>query len=155
MASLGRFSERAFVLSAVEINPASVGAVRIGGPLLFGRPWKRLGIDAVLKGVLAGRQLGFDVERAVFVATLLRENKSHVQLVRSCPGFKGQRQPGNHKNVNHLTHPEKPLKDINLTCHACIQAAFSISMRQVRWPSEKSEHCVLASAKVNYEEVIP
>lgn len=87
-----------------------MGAVRIGGPLLFERPWKRLGIDAVLKGVLAGRQLGFDVERAVFVATLLRENKSHVQLVRSCPGFKGQRQPGNHKSVNHLTYPETASK---------------------------------------------
>lgn len=72
MASLGRFSERAFVLSAIETNPASVGAARIGGPLLFGRLWERLGIDAVLRGVLAGRQFGFDVERAVFVATLHR-----------------------------------------------------------------------------------
>lgn len=42
------------------------------GPLLFGRLWERLGIGAVLEDQLAGRGLGFAVERAVFVATLHR-----------------------------------------------------------------------------------
>ena len=72
LASIGRFSERAMVLNAIEANPAQVQAHRIGGPLLFGRLWERLGIGAVLEDQLAGRQFGFAVERAVFVATLHR-----------------------------------------------------------------------------------
>jgi hypothetical protein len=72
LASIGRFSERAMVLNAIESNPAQVHARRIGRPLLFGRLWERLGIGAVLEDQLAGRQFGFAVERAVFVATLHR-----------------------------------------------------------------------------------
>lgn len=72
MASIGRFSERAMVLNAIDANPAQVNAQRIGGPLLFGRLWQRLGIDGVLTEVLERRGFGFDVERAVFVATLHR-----------------------------------------------------------------------------------
>ncbi|MCG2601387.1 MAG: IS1634 family transposase [Achromobacter sp.] len=72
MASIGRFSERAMVLSAIDTNPAQVHARRIGGPLLFGRLWERLGISEVLEELLADRQFGFAVERAVFVATLHR-----------------------------------------------------------------------------------
>jgi len=72
LASIGRFSERAMVLNAIEANPAQVQACRIGGPLLFGRLWERLGIGAVLEDQLAGRGFGFAVERAVFVATLHR-----------------------------------------------------------------------------------
>jgi len=72
LASIGRFSERAMVLNAIEANPAQVQAHRIGGPLLFGRLWERLGIGAVLEDQLAGRGFGFAVERAVFVATLHR-----------------------------------------------------------------------------------
>jgi hypothetical protein len=33
LASIGRFSERAMVLNAIEANPAQVQAHRIGGPL--------------------------------------------------------------------------------------------------------------------------
>jgi Transposase len=72
MASMGRFSERAMVLNAIDADPAAVDARRIGGPLLFGRLWERLGIGAVLSELLEGRQFGFAVERAVFVATLHR-----------------------------------------------------------------------------------
>lgn len=72
IASIGRFSERAMVLNAIDANPAEVNALRIGGPLLFGRLWGRLGVNAVLTEVLQGRGFGFDVERAVFVATLHR-----------------------------------------------------------------------------------
>jgi len=72
LASIGRFSERAMVLNAIEANPAEVQARRIGGPLLFGRLWERLGIGEVLKDLLADRQFGFAVERAVFVASLHR-----------------------------------------------------------------------------------
>jgi hypothetical protein len=72
IASIGRFSERSMVLSALDANPAEVHARRIGGPLLFGRLWERLGIAEVLGDLLEGRQFGFAVERAVFVATLHR-----------------------------------------------------------------------------------
>ena len=72
LASIGRFSERAMVLNAIEANPAQVHARRIGGPLLFGKLWERLGIGAVLEELLADRQFGFAVERAVFVASLHR-----------------------------------------------------------------------------------
>jgi hypothetical protein len=72
IASIGRFSERSMVLGALDTNPAEVHARRIGGPLLFGRLWERLGIAEVLGDLLEGRQFGFAVERAVFVATLHR-----------------------------------------------------------------------------------
>lgn len=69
-ASLLRHSERSVILS--DIDAGRITAHRIGGPLLFGRLWDRLGIGEVLEDLLAGRQFGFAVERAVFVATLHR-----------------------------------------------------------------------------------
>ena len=45
---------------------------RIGPPLLFGRLWQDAGIQAVLKELLGGRAFEFQVERAVFAATLHR-----------------------------------------------------------------------------------
>ena len=68
--SIVRHSERSVILS--EIDAGRIASHRIGGPLLFGRLWERLGIGAVLEDQLAGRQFGFAVERAVFVATLHR-----------------------------------------------------------------------------------
>lgn len=68
--SIGRHCERTVVLS--QIAAGEVSAQRIGGPLLFGRLWERLGIGEVLTGLLEGRGFGFDVERAVFVACLHR-----------------------------------------------------------------------------------
>jgi hypothetical protein len=50
----------------------SASTKRIGGPLLFGRVWQRLGIDIVLADLLKNRAFEFAVERAVFVATLHR-----------------------------------------------------------------------------------
>jgi hypothetical protein len=87
LASIGRFSERAMVLNAIEANPAQVHARRIGGPLLFGRLWERLGIGAVLEELLADRQFGFAVERAVFVASLHRLFVSGSD--RSCVDWMG------------------------------------------------------------------
>ena len=69
-ASIARHAQRSVILS--DIDAGRIAARRIGGPLLFGRLWVRLGIDAVLEEVLEGRQFGFAVERAVFVATLHR-----------------------------------------------------------------------------------
>lgn len=50
----------------------SMSAKRIGGPLLFGRLWERLGIAEVLGEMLKDRGFEFAVERAVFAATLHR-----------------------------------------------------------------------------------
>ena len=50
----------------------SASAKRIGGPLLFGKIWERLGIGDVLGDLLRERAFEFAAERAVFVATLHR-----------------------------------------------------------------------------------
>ncbi|WP_336953280.1 IS1634 family transposase [Sphingobium aromaticivastans] len=69
-ASIARHAERSMILS--DIDAGRIAASRIGGPLLFGRLWERLGIAEVLEDLLKDRQFGFAVERAVFVATLHR-----------------------------------------------------------------------------------
>ncbi|KDM66486.1 hypothetical protein [Acidiphilium sp. JA12-A1] len=70
VASIARHAERSIILS--DIDAGRIAAHRIGGPLLFGRLWDRLGIGEVLNNLLEGRQFGFAVERTVFVATLHR-----------------------------------------------------------------------------------
>jgi hypothetical protein len=70
VASLARHSERAMILSDMEAG--RLACTRIGGPLLFGRLWVRLGIADVLADLLRGRGFDFAVERAVFVAVLHR-----------------------------------------------------------------------------------
>ncbi|UNC16553.1 IS1634 family transposase (plasmid) [Acidiphilium multivorum] len=70
VAAIARHAERSIILS--DIDAGRIAAHRIGGPLLFGRLWDRLGIGEVLNNLLEGRQFGFAVERAVFVATLHR-----------------------------------------------------------------------------------
>ncbi|MDE2465099.1 MAG: IS1634 family transposase [Alphaproteobacteria bacterium] len=81
--SIGRHCERGIVLS--QIDSGEIRSRRIGGPLLFGGLWKRLGIAEVLEAVLAGRQFGFAVERAVFTATLHRLFVSGSD--RDCAGW--------------------------------------------------------------------
>jgi len=68
--SLGRHCERSLILS--EIDAGSLSAVRIGGPLLFGRLWERLGVGEILGELLKARGFEFAVERAVFVSVLHR-----------------------------------------------------------------------------------
>lgn len=68
--SLARFTEHSMLLS--DIDAGRIAARRIGGPLLFGRLWDRLGIGEVLGDLLKNRGFEFPVERAVFVATLHR-----------------------------------------------------------------------------------
>jgi hypothetical protein len=55
-ASLVRHCDRAVVLSDMEVG--RIACTRIGGPLLLGRLWERLGIAAVVDELLADR--GFD-----------------------------------------------------------------------------------------------
>src|ERR1700724_2363833 len=50
----------------------SVAAKRIGGPLLFGRIWERLGVADVLIGFVKGGAFSVSGGRAVFVAALHR-----------------------------------------------------------------------------------
>jgi hypothetical protein len=68
--SIARHSERAMILSDMEAG--RLACTRIGGPLLFGRLWERLGIGEVLGDLLQDRGFEFAVERAVFVAVLHR-----------------------------------------------------------------------------------
>lgn len=39
----------------------------VGPDLVFGRLWRDLGVEEVLKGLLSGRKFEFDVERAVYL----------------------------------------------------------------------------------------
>jgi hypothetical protein len=76
LASGAKFCDQILLIQAVdqkvEEGGFSLSAKRIGGPLLFGRIWERLGIDAVVGDLLKDRAFEFAVERAVFVATLHR-----------------------------------------------------------------------------------
>ena len=68
--SLARHSELSLVVEDLEAG--ALACVRIGGPLLFGRLWERLGLGDVVRELLDGRGFGFDVEGAVFVSVLHR-----------------------------------------------------------------------------------
>jgi Transposase DDE domain len=70
IASLARHSERAMILS--EMEAGRLACTRIGGSLLFGRLWERLGIPEVLADLVCGRGFEFAAERAVFTAVLHR-----------------------------------------------------------------------------------
>lgn len=68
--ALARHSERLMVLSQMEAG--DIACRRIGGPLLFGRLWERLGIGELINDLLKGREFEFPVERALFVSVLHR-----------------------------------------------------------------------------------
>ena len=70
IASFARHSERSMVLSDMEAG--RLACIRIGGPLLFGRLWERLGLGEVLNDLVSGRGFEFALERAVFVSVLHR-----------------------------------------------------------------------------------
>jgi hypothetical protein len=76
-ASLVRHCDRAVILSDMEAG--RIACTRIGGPLLFGRIWERLGIAEVLNDLLRDRGFEFApglrrgrLERAVFASVLHR-----------------------------------------------------------------------------------
>ena len=72
-ASIGRYAERAIVLSQLEAGKLDgLGCKRIGAPLLFGRLWQDTGCRAVIDDLLANRQFEYPVERAVFISVLHR-----------------------------------------------------------------------------------
>ena len=69
-ASLVRHCDRAVILSDMEAG--RIACTRIGGPLLFGRLWERLGIAEVVGELVQDRGFEFAVERAVFASVLHR-----------------------------------------------------------------------------------
>jgi hypothetical protein len=72
-ASIGRYAERAIVLSQLEAGKLDgLRCKRIGAALLFGRLWQDTGCRAVIDDLLASRQFEYPVERAVFISVLHR-----------------------------------------------------------------------------------
>ncbi len=75
LASGAKLTDQVLLITTLDEDSGgslSVAAKRIGGPLLFGRIWERLGIADVLGELLQHRAFEFAVERAVFVGTLHR-----------------------------------------------------------------------------------
>jgi transposase len=75
IASGAKLTDQVLLIAALDEDAdgaLSVAAKRIGGPMLFGKIWERLGIGAVLDDLLKDRAFEFPVERAVFVAALHR-----------------------------------------------------------------------------------
>ena len=73
IASAARHSRRSIVLSS--FYRGDLGELRrtsIGPDLIFGRLWTKTGCRDVLKSLLADRQYGFDVERAIYLTVLHR-----------------------------------------------------------------------------------
>src|SRR6201987_3643052 len=75
IASGAKLTDQVLLISALDHDAEgalSALAKRIGGPVLFGRIWERLGVADVLGDLLKERAFEFAVERAVFVAALHR-----------------------------------------------------------------------------------
>jgi hypothetical protein len=73
MASLAKFSDTCAVLTAMKGVDLSVTTTReIAPALVFGRIWREVGLDAVLREEVADRKYEFDMERAVFLTVLHR-----------------------------------------------------------------------------------
>ena len=75
IASGARLTDQVLLITALDEDAdgaLSLAAKRIGGPMLFGKIWERLGIGAVIDDLLKGRAFEFPVERAVFAAALHR-----------------------------------------------------------------------------------
>ena len=71
--SLLRFSDKLKVVEAHregELKARSV--VNIGPGMVFGRLWRELGIDRIIKELLEGRKFQFSLERAIFLTVLHR-----------------------------------------------------------------------------------
>ena len=71
IASAARHSRRSIVLSRFYRGELpALKRLSIGPDLVFGRLWQDLGCRDVLRGLLAHRQFGFGVERAVYLAVV-------------------------------------------------------------------------------------
>src|SRR5208337_245759 len=73
IASAARHSRRSIVLSSFYRGELpELRRVSIGPDLVFGRLWQETGCRDVLRSLLADRQFGFDVERAIYLTVLHR-----------------------------------------------------------------------------------
>jgi hypothetical protein len=73
IASAARHSRRSIVLSRFYRGELpALKRLSIGPDLVFGRLWPDLGCRDVLRGLLADRRFGFDVERAIYLTVLHR-----------------------------------------------------------------------------------
>lgn len=79
--SLSRFSEKTLLVLSGNVD-VTAHAVKIGPALVFERLWKELGLNTIIKGLLAERKFKFDVERAIFLTVLHRLFESGSD--RSC-----------------------------------------------------------------------
>ena len=79
--SLSRFSEKTLLVLSGKVD-VTAHAVKIGPALVFERLWKELGLNTIIKGLLAERKFKFDVERAIFLTVLHRLFESGSD--RSC-----------------------------------------------------------------------
>lgn len=71
--SLTRFSQQVKLLEGFQQGQMEAGDYRKLGPdLVFGRLWQETGIQAVLQGLLQGREFEFSVERAIYLTVLHR-----------------------------------------------------------------------------------
>jgi transposase len=69
--SLARFSEQVLLVLSDRAQ-VNASAKKIGPALIFERLWQELGIQKVIKELLADRKYTFDVERAIFLTVLHR-----------------------------------------------------------------------------------
>lgn len=73
MASLAKFSDTCAVLTAMKgVDLSVTETCEIAPALVFGRIWREIGLEAVLRAEVANRKYEFDVERAVFLTVLHR-----------------------------------------------------------------------------------
>jgi hypothetical protein len=73
IASAAKHSRRSIVLSSFYRGELpELRRISVGPDLVFGRLWAETGCRDVLRGLLAGRRFGFDVERAVYLTVLHR-----------------------------------------------------------------------------------
>lgn len=73
LVSLAKFSDKLAVLGEMKVLDLSVQPKReIAPALVFGRLWREVGLDGVIRDLLGGRKFEFDVERAVFLTVLHR-----------------------------------------------------------------------------------
>jgi hypothetical protein len=71
--SLARFAVKAKIIEDHKHHRLAVHSVkRIGPDLVLARLWERLGLPDLLNRLLAGRQYGFAVERAIYFTVLSR-----------------------------------------------------------------------------------
>jgi len=63
--SLSRFSEKTLLILS-DKSDVNASAKKIGPSLIVERLWKELGIKKVIRNLLVGRKIKFDVEREFF-----------------------------------------------------------------------------------------